>query len=419
MSQFDQSLLEGGVKLYSRQLSREPGASSSKKTVKAKKKTTSAAINFLAEAEKKYASNRPYFSCVKKPRAISLFSGCGGLCLGFKQAGFRILGFVELIDNYRKTYEMNFPEPLCLGSDICKITDEELDRYASLLSPVDVVFGGPPCQGFSLAGKRDAKDKRNTLFQEQIRFIRHFQPKVVLLENVRLLTSMKTPQGGFVIDEIMSSFEEIGYHCEFQELNAQDYGVPQFRERVIFLAVKKGVKDLRVSFPEPTHEAKPSRTFFGHSIKYGTFRDATADLEPLESGEASETDPYHWAVTHPERVIRWLKDVPEGESAHDNIDPDNRPPCGYNTTYKRIKWDEPCSTIGTTFGMISGCRNVHPVNTRSLTVREAMRCQTFPDDFKFEGNWGDIRTMIGNAVPPLFAQSLAAHIAKTILRGRQ
>ncbi|MBU6435814.1 MAG: DNA cytosine methyltransferase, partial [Nitrospirae bacterium] len=109
-------------------------------------------------------------------------------------------------------------------------------------------------------------------------------------------------------------------------------------------------------------------------------------------------------------VIEWLWDVPEGCSAHDNEDPNKRPPSGYNTTYKRQVWTEPASTVQTTFGMISGCRNVHPIATRSLTIREAARIQSFPDSYKFSGSLGAIRTGIGNAVPPLLAYQIACHI---------
>ena len=154
------------------------------------------------------------------------------------------------------------------------------------------------------------------------------------------------------------------------------------------------------------HYIFPSITHDGLVVPFRTFRDATSDLERVESGEKSN-DAMHWAVTHPEHVIAWLKDVPEGCSAHDNADPSMRPPSGFNTTYKRIVWDEPCSTISTNFGMISGCRNVHPEQTRSLTVREATRAQSFPDSFVFCGSWGDIRKAIGNAVPPLLAKQIA------------
>ena len=138
-------------------------------------------------------------------------------------------------------------------------------------------------------------------------------------------------------------------------------------------------------------------------------------MEYLESGERSKTDEYHRAVDHPEHVIRWLVDVPEGKSAHDNKDPILRPPSGYNTTYKRQVWSEPAGTVATTYGMISGCRNVHPIATRALTTREALRLQSFPNSFKLIGNDGQIRTVIGNAVPPLLAYELSKHIIKTYM----
>ena len=133
----------------------------------------------------------------------------------------------------------------------------------------------------------------------------------------------------------------------------------------------------------------------------------------LESGEKSN-DPLHWSISHPQHVIDWLKDVPEGCSAHDNPDPNMRPTSGFNTTYKRIKWDEPCSTISTNFSMISGARNVHPTSTRSLTIREAARAQSFPDEFAFFGGWGDVRKVIGNAVPPMLAYVIAEAIKKQL-----
>ena len=192
--------------------------------------------------------------------------------------------------------------------------------------------------------------------------------------------------------------------------------MPQFRERVFVIGIRRDFSDAAVSFPEPTHGDRSGMTLFDAPLlPYATFRDATGDLEPLESGEHSDSDPYHFAVEHPEHVIEWLRDIPEGENAHNNPNPELRPPCGYNTTYKRIKWDEPSSTIGTTFGMISGSRNVHPTNTRSLTIREAMRCQAFPDDFKLCGTRGDMRTAIGNSVPPLLAAAIARHVIEWML----
>jgi DNA (cytosine-5)-methyltransferase 1 len=138
-------------------------------------------------------------------------------------------------------------------------------------------------------------------------------------------------------------------------------------------------------------------------------------LPYLESGDASE-DALHRAISHPDHVIDWLWDVPEGCSAHENADAEKRPPSGYNTTYKRQVWHKPGATVQTTFGMISGCRNVHPIATRSLTVREAARLQAFPDSFRFSGiPVGKMRVAIGNAVPPLLGYSVAAHLSSNFL----
>jgi DNA (cytosine-5)-methyltransferase 1 len=227
---------------------------------------------------------------------------------------------------------------------------------------------------------------------------------------------MKFSDNSLVIDLLLKSFDEAGYNIDYKELNAQNYGVPQFRERVFFIGVLKDL-GIKPNFPVATHSNHiQSDLFFGTSIqKLRTFRDVCGQLESLESGEKSFNDIWHFAITHPKHVIEQLKDVPEGTSAHNNLNPALRPKSGYNTTYKRIYWDEPCSTISTTFAMISGSRNVHPTNTRSFTIREAMRVQTFPDDFKLLGTLGDIRTAIGNAVPPLFAKVLGEHIIANIL----
>lgn len=350
------------------------------------------------------------------PRAIALFAGCGGLSLGFSWAGFCVQGHVELRPEFRAIYRQNFPTSRELGSDIARISDEEVARWTTSLGTTDVLFGGPPCQGFSLTGKRDRFDPRNELFRHFVRIAKILQPRAILLENVRLLTSMRSKNGSWVKDEIGEAFSEFGYRMVHKELDAQDYGVPQHRERVFFVGIRSDL-GLRPSLPSPTHGESGNGDLFAARLQpLRTFRIATCDLDPIESGEKSARDEWHEAVSHPRHVIEWLKAVPEGASAHDNPDPAMRPPSGYNTTYKRLCWDEPASTVSTTFGMISGCRNVHPTNTRSLTVREALRCQSFPDAFKLTGSLGAIRTSIGNAVPPLLAHALASHLEQILLR---
>jgi DNA (cytosine-5)-methyltransferase 1 len=339
-------------------------------------------------------------------QAVSLFSGCGGFSLGFSAARFRIRGFLELDAALRKIYRSNFPVSQELGSDITAVSQATLEAYRHELGTIDVIIGGPPCQGFSLSGKRKVDDPRNSLFRHYLRFVDVFQPRMAVLENVRLLTSMKSPSGSWVKDEICSEFQKHGYSVRYFEVNAKEYGVPQHRERVFFVAVRK---DLGVvpSIPDVTHG--PSRDLFSEVTPYRTFGDACSDLPFLESGESSD-DLLHQAVRHPAHVIQWLWDVPEGCSAHENKDPRLRPPSGYNTTYKRQVWNEPASTVQTTFGMISGCRNVHPIATRSLTIREAARIQSFPDSYRFQGTASTVRTGVGNAVPPLLAYAIGLHV---------
>lgn len=343
----------------------------------------------------------------KAPRVIAMFAGCGGFASGFSRAGYQIDGFVEIDRSARSTFRRNFSSSKCLAHSVEEFSKSVKDYEGQ----IDVLIGGPPCQGFSLAGKRNPDDPRNSLFQHLVTIAEELSPKVIVMENVRLLLSMKNRDGQPVITDIQREFESIGYSTSLWTMNARDYGIPQSRERIFIVSTRSDV-------PIPPH---PTATFFEKDSlgqifgnKWRTFRDATIDLEPLESGEKSENDPLHWAVTHPSRVINWLKDTPEGQSAHENKDKRKRPPSGYNTTYKRLRWDEPSSTVSTNFGMISGSRNVHPLSTRSLTIREACRLQTFPDDYQFEGSWGDIRTQIGNAVPPALAQVVAEAILKVI-----
>lgn len=343
----------------------------------------------------------------KKLDALSLFSGCGGFSLGFSAAGFKIKGYLELDEDLRRIYSTNFPTAECLGGDISEIENSAIEGFAGKLGNVDVLIGGPPCQGFSLTGKRQVADPRNFLFKSYMKFVDAFNPKIAVVENVSLLTSMRNPQGGWVKDDIANEFSERGYKLRLFDVNAKYYGVPQSRSRVFFVATR-GDLDVAPSFPSPTHGNLDG--LFGHTRSIVTFGDACSDLVYLESGEAS-SDPMHRAVNHPAHVINWLWDVKEGFSAHDNVDPSMRPPSGYNTTYKRQVWSEPAATVQTTFGMISGSRNVHPIATRALTMREACRLQSFPDQFKFLGTDGAIRTGIGNAVPPLLAYKIAKHLA--------
>ena len=359
----------------------------------------------LEELEKNFVNNDG-----TGPKAISFFAGCGGLCYGIVAAGFDIVASNELVDEYREIYKLNFPGVPFLSNDIREVSDGELHELVEHYHDIDLFAGGPPCQGFSLAGKRDVADERNTLFQYYLKIASKVRPKVILMENVKLLTSMRNREGRLVKDEIIDTFKEIGYEGKFFIVNAADYGVAQNRERVFFIGVRSDL-GVHPSIPEPMYGNK-NDLFSVVKAKF-TFGDAVSDLEYIESGEVSSNDKFHKSTNHPEHVIRWLYNVPQGKSAHDNEDPSMRPPSGYNTTYKRQVWNEPGCTVTTNFNMISGGNNVHPIATRALTVREALRLQSFPDSFKLTGKESAIRTVIGNAVPPLLAYNIAKYIKET------
>jgi len=374
----------------------------------------------LTEAERRRRLPFLYFDVSRIPcndrKGIALFSGIGGMSLGFRFAGFQVLGYVEIHEPFRRIFEANFPDAKCLGHDIRSIDDEQVLSWKNQFGEIDSLFGGPPCQGFSLAGKRDKYDERNQLYKEFVRVASILEPKTVVMENVSLMTSMKNPDGRLMPEMMSEAFENIGYNCLSKILHAEDYGVPQSRRRLFMLGVRKDLGLDKITFPSPTHRPPNQQTLFGNGIEpYVTFWEATGDLESLEAGECSSNDIWHKATPHPDYVVKMLQGIPEGMSAHDNPDPNLRPTSGYNTTYKRIRWNEPCSTISTNFNMISGCRHVHPSDTRALTVREAMRVQTFPDNFKIFGKIEDVRKGVGNAVPPILAMRIADHIHKCII----
>jgi DNA (cytosine-5)-methyltransferase 1 len=374
----------------------------------------------LPESERRKRLPFLYYDLGKIPykgrKGISLFSGIGGMSLGFRFAGFRIVGYVEIYQPFRKVYEENFPGAVCLGHDISNVSNDDVLMWRQQYGEIDCLFGGPPCQGFSLAGKRDRFDERNQLYNEFARVASFLKPKTILMENVSLMTSMKNHDGRLMPDVISEEFENAGYGCHLEVLHAEDYGVPQCRRRLFLLGVRKDLGVKEISFPPPTHGPLGQKRLSGDTLElYATFWEAAGDLESLAAGQCSKKDALHKATPHPDYVVRMLKDIPEGMSAHDNPDPSLRPTSGYNTTYKRIRWNEPCSTISTNFNMISGCRHVHPSDTRAFTIREAMRAQTFPDWFKLSGKIEEVRKGVGNAVPPVLAMKIADHIDKSIL----
>ena len=350
---------------------------------------------------------------MKKIKYVDLFAGCGGLSKGFYLSGdFEDIAFVEYWKPAIDTFKENFPNSILLGEDITKITEEDIKKLNG--NSIDLIIGGPPCQGFSIAGKRDTKDPRNSLFMDFVRVVNIIKPKMFLMENVKGLVSMKTATGEKVLDVILREFEQIGYKVKYKVIDSATYGIPQHRHRIFFVGIRGDKNNFQ--FPKETHAEQEKILIDGTKInKFKTVRQAIGDLESLESGQKSKTDSLHFAIEHVERHIKWLKVTPEGKTAHLNEDPNLRPPSGYPTTYKRFWWDRPAPAVTTCFSSISSQNNVHPRDTRAITIREASRLQTFPDDFKFMNSISSIRKQIGNAVPPQLAKVLADEIKKYLL----
>ncbi|MDR0199893.1 MAG: DNA cytosine methyltransferase [Streptococcaceae bacterium] len=325
----------------------------------------------------------------KSKKIIDLFSGAGGLSLGFEQAGFQNLFSVEFNHEAAETYRKNFPHHKLIEGDIRDISNQEIQKLKGN-SEVDVIIGGPPCQGFSMAGNIGRKfidDERNKLFKEFVRFVDVIQPKMFVMENVARLN---THNKGQTIQEIVSEFEKLGYEVEKEVLQAAEHGVPQKRQRIFIVGRKNG------EFKFPDIEEKVE-----------TVEEAIGNLPVLESGESSSI-PNHFAMNHSEQMLEKMSYVHDGGDRNDIPEP-LRPKSGDIRKYIRYASDKPSVTV------TGDMRKVfHYAQNRALTPRELARLQTFPDDFIFEGNSISIQQQIGNAVPPKLAKSVAEEVRKCL-----
>lgn len=338
----------------------------------------------------------------KKYSFIDLFSGAGGLLRGFVNQGFKPLFSLEVWQPALETHRMNYPNIPVWDCDIRTVPNEQLNKYKG---KVDVIVGGPPCQGFSTIGKRLVKDPRNELVFEFVRFVNQIQPKMFLMENVRgLLSSDK----GKTKAAIEAEFDEIGYNVVSQVLCAADYGVPQKRYRLFFLGVRK---DLSVSPSFPPTSCSPDN--------YTTVGDAIMDLVGLEN-----QFPNHVPLKHNAIVTERISYIEEGHgvpkdglpekvakgSRSDYLDHSIK---NFSHVFKRLDRKLPATT------MVPGHNAfpLHPTENRSLTVREAARIQTFPDDVVFCGSRQNQCIQVGNAVPVKLAEVLAKQIKAILTNG--
>ena len=343
------------------------------------------------------------------PTVIDLFCGCGGLSLGFSQAGYRVLAGIDHEKPALKTYENNL-NAHALELDLA---DDEWVKHCEAAigtSKVDVLIGGPPCQGYSLTGTRNPNDPRNKLYNSVFVGLEHFDPEVVLIENVR---GMATLFDGKAKEQVIKEFEERGYEVSWAVLDSADFGVPQHRLRLFFLAHKSSKIDL------PT----PVLTKESHV----TCEQALEDLHPLDiEKEQFKSDQYfskpsssyqklmrsaglkvvsnHEATRHKQFVIDTIKLVPEGKN-HKSLPEGVGTSRTFNEAWTRYHSKKPSRTIDT------GHRNhFHYKQHRVPTVRENARLQSFPDHFEFHGTRTSQNRQVGNAVPVLLAQAIAMKI---------
>ena len=325
---------------------------------------------------------------------MDLFSGAGGFLLGFEKEGFDIILSTDFDEDCEKVHKINRPNIPFVRADIRTLSNEKIDELLNGQT-VDVLIGGPPCQGFSTIGNRVSSDPerrtkydpRNGLFREYIRILNHLQPKVFVMENVK---GIKTRDGGTIFEEIQRQFKETGYDFNCITLNAADYGVPQYRERVFFYGTRIGVD---FEAPIPTHGENRN--------PYNIVLDAIGDL--ANKGEEVSN---HVPLKHGEKNIRRYQLIPEGGRLPENDLPADLYRKNFGNTFKRLDRNKPSLT------MVPGHNAfpIHPWLDRSLTVREAARIQTFPDDYIFSGRRDKQCMQVGNAVPVQLANAWAKQV---------
>lgn len=325
---------------------------------------------------------------LKKYTVISLFAGCGGSSLGYKMAGFNELLAVEYEDNAVKTFKLNFPEIPIWQKDITRITAKEILEFCKIkITELDILDGSPPCQGFSISGKRQVNDERNDLFKSYCDLVLGLKPKVFIMENVSGMAKGKM-KGKFI--EIITVLKSLDYNVKCKQMNAKYYQVPQSRERLIFIGVRKDL-DIQPIYPSANK-------------KVVSVKDALRGIQN-ESWELDWVNKIKDSVNYSR-----IKQMRQGEDfSKYSINGSGfglRKNYNYKPSYTIIK---SCHSASSSNGLI------HPTEHRKHTITEIKRLQSFPDDFKFIGTFTEQWAKIGNSVPPLMIYAIAKNIKENIL----
>ena len=322
---------------------------------------------------------------------IDLFSGAGGFSKGFDLEGFKNVFSIDSDSQSCETYKYNFPKHQLIEKSIENILANKI-KLLIKNKKIDVIIGGPPCQGFSMAGvmgRKFVNDPRNKLFKEFAKIVSIVRPKFFVMENVqRLFTHNK----GETRNEILEHFKKLNYFVECKVLNSADYSIPQVRRRVVFIG---SLKKCNILFPEPTVK------------RYVSIKEAINNLPKLSSGQTSKIA-NHEAMNHTDQMLKKMNFISDGGNRN-KIPEIFRPKSGDARKY--VKYDSEKPSICITGDM----RKVfHYSQNRALTVRELARIQTFPDNFIFKGSKISQQQQVGNAVPVLLARVVAKCIKKMI-----
>ncbi len=391
-------------------------------------------------------------------QVADLFTGTGGFGLGFHLAGYNLVCSVEKDKWAAETLRQNGIYDVVVEADIrTKNTKKQIENVCKVTP--DIIIGGPPCQGFSVAGparKKDPKDPRNSLFKDFARWVEHFDPQIFVMENVKGILTRKNAKQEMVIDIIQQTFEKLDYKVEIWQLNAAYYGVPQIRERVFIVGHKL---EEQIGVPPPTHFIA-SQNDHDDPISYQNLcsaiciNDAVSDLPYLDAGGGEEEQEYtdlpqspyqkwargqnstlfnHVAMKHTQRIVERFKRIQNGELLA-NIPEEYKvrkrngdgtlSDTEYDSNYRHLKPDEISYTIPASFYSSF----IHPHQPRNITAREAARIQSFPDWYRIMGKRTIVSSkllqkkgrhdedylsqynQIGNAVPPLLAKAIAEHL---------
>ena len=380
-------------------------------------------------------------------KIFDLFCGTGGFSKGFEnstKAKYQVVFGLDLLATSIETFKLNHQRAIGLAKDIRSLRKHEVEQISGVKKGcLDVLIGGPPCQGFSSIRpfrSSNEDDKRNSLFEEYASFVNYFRPKIFVLENV---VGLATHKSGSTLEIMQECFHLLGYETDWRLLNAAHYGVPQKRERFIMMGVERGGE---IVFPRPTHNYNGStigykdrkRVIVSHNNDLFdsaplepavTVKDAIGDLPPIGSGEASqryESLPFtsyqkarrkkniiltlHKSTLHSEKMMEIIKHSGKNISCI----PKELITSGFSSCYSRLDGNEPSVTITVNFVHPASNRCIHPYLDRALTPREGARIQSFDDEFNFYGSRTQITKQIGNAVPPLLGKAIADSLSKIL-----